>query len=130
NASMAFPTRGITIKEIFPCDNTIFRSFQNMDVAKAYSIFQYFEACLMIEEIIKSMHEENRIQIVLALPNDELKYYMDNNASLLQDLQFLMNVLYKKDSQQCAIDIRFLSFKFGENINERPYKVPGKTFKK
>src|SRR5207237_6052415 len=29
NASMAFPTRGITIKEIFPCDNTIFRSFQN-----------------------------------------------------------------------------------------------------
>lgn len=131
--SQAYPDRNIQVREIFSNNCPIMADWYDHDVGKSYSIFQYLEGCLLVDEIfmhhVSSGTAEN-FQIVFALPNDELKYYRDSNESFRKDIQFLI-------SKRCEIlnikninlQIRFLSFNYGSQLEHRPYNAPGKVLK-
>lgn len=133
-ASQDFPKKNILIQDILSDKCPIAGDWYAYDAAKAYSIFQYFEGCLLVDEIflhLASNREVKDIQIVFALPNDELKYYQDKQNSFKKDVTFLISKrcmpLNIKDVQ---LQIKFLSFKYGSQLNCRPYNALGKVLKK
>ena len=131
--SKDFPNKNIRIKEILSDTPPIIADWSAHDVSKSYSVFQYLEGCLLVDEIV--MQEvtnkgESDIQIVFALPNDEIKYYKDKGNSFQKDVSFLI-------SKRCAtmnvknirLQVKFLAFKYGSHLTERPYNARGKTLK-
>jgi|GEM_PF-3378237 len=126
--SWNFPNRNILVKEILPKDYFFVNPWRNHDVSKAYSMFQYLEGCLLIDEILTNENNLKEIQIVFALPNDELKYYKDEKESFRRDIEFLIS---KRSSSlgKISLNIRFLSFKYGSNSQERPYNAQGEVLK-
>lgn len=131
--SKKFPNKNILVKEILSSNCQIASDWHNHDTNKSYSVFQYLEGCLLVEEIF--MQEAlNKgaadIQIVFALPNDEIKYYRDKGHSFQKDIAFLI-------SKRCTtlniknihLQIKFLAFKYGSQLHDRPYNAPGKTLK-
>lgn len=133
-SSKTFSNRNIQIGEVFSKNCLIMADWYSHDVSKAYSVFQYFEGCLLVDEIFMQLNKEQLIadvQIVFALPNDESKYYKDKLNSFQKDVSFLI-------SKRCEsipivnlnLQIKFLSFKYGMQLQHRPYNAPGKIFKK
>lgn len=132
-ASKDFPNKNIQIREIFSNRGAITADWYNHDVNKSYSIFQYFEGCLLVDEIVMEEVINKKaldIQIVFAIPNDETKYYKDKAHSFQKDILFLV-------SKRCAslnikninLHIKFLAFKYGSHPNDRPYNSSGKILK-
>ncbi|MGH2611415.1 MAG: hypothetical protein ACRDFB_00015, partial [Rhabdochlamydiaceae bacterium] len=132
--SKGFPNTNITVREVFLNNCPIMADWYDQDISKSYSIFQYLEGCLLVEKIFKQLSIsklENNIQIVFALPNDELKYYKDQHDSFQKDIKFLI-------SKRCAafnikmlnLHIKFLAFKYGSQPHHRPYNAEGKVLKK
>lgn len=130
SASRKFPDRNILIKEIFSNNGPIVDRWKNDDVSKVYSVFQYLEGCLLVEEILLQESEKtSEIQIVFALPNDELKYYKDDADSFRKDIEFFLSSRCQSLKIDVALDIRFLSFKYGSDSMQRPYNAFGETIK-
>lgn len=132
-ASEHFSNNNICIREIFSNNCMIMSDWYDSDAAKSYSVFQYFEGCLIVEEIfIKLLTEEmtDDFQIVFAIPNDEIKYYKDMSNSFRDDVLFLI-------SRRCAdldikkfnLQIKFLAFQYGTALQDRPYNAPGRVLK-
>lgn len=132
-ASKSFPNRNIPIKEIFSDSGSIVADWFDQDASKSYSVFQYLEGCLLVDEIfMREFHTRGvaDIQIVFALPNDEIKYYKDKDCSFQKDVAFLI-------SKRCAtlniknihLQIKFLAFKYASHPHDRPYNASGKIVK-
>lgn len=131
--SQLFPNLDIKMKEIF--ENCLFiEPWNEYDVSKCYSIFQYMEGCLLIDEIFEKTileKKQNEHQIIFVLPNDEFKYYQDDESSFKNDVEFLLLrrlETFKLPIQQ--VSIQFLSFEYGQMSEHRPYNAPGKIVKK
>ena len=88
----------------------------------------------LIDEIFMQLITNNLpsdLQIVFALPNDELNYYRDRSGSFQNDVDYLIS----KRCRALKIDkvnlwIKFLSFKYGSQLQHRPYNAPGIVLKK
>lgn len=130
--SQNFPPSNITIGDIFHKSCPLADQWRHYDTSHAYSIFQYLEGCLVVEEILQQCLQANssEIQIVFALPNDELKYYRDEMGSFRDDIEFLVLNRFKNfDISSIHIRINFYSFKYGTRIDHRPYNTPGKVLR-
>ena len=126
-----FENTHLSVKDLFikPCQ--ILSRFNDYDVSKGYSMLQYLEAFLLIEEILsKIIFVQNNIQIVFAIPNDEIKYYRDNVNSFEKDLKIFLFHLYGRALYRMKISINFISFKYGKHEGHRPYNAPGEIIKK
>lgn len=131
-ASKKLPPINITVKSVFQDGAPLVEQWQHYDTNHAYSIFQYLEGCLLIEEIFTQCMENGlkKIKIVFGLPNDELKYYQDELGSFQKDIQFLISNHFKKvNINDVNLDIQFFSFKYGSQIDHRPYNAPGQVLK-
>jgi len=116
--SRGFPKRGFCVREIFKDDCPVMEDWYDQDTGAAYSVFQYLEGCLMVDEILEQTKRD--AQIVFVLPNDELKYYRDELGSFQKDVEFLCG----------NVRIKFLAFKYGTEKKQRPYNAPGKVLKR
>lgn len=132
-ASANARNNSLILKDIFPDGCPLLSPFYNYQTSKSYSMLQYLEGCLIVHEIIcKILDEKNNkdVEIIFMLPNDEIKYYRDENFSFKSDLEFLTKSLQGELVDRLNITVKFFSFKYGESISKRPYNVPGKGFKK
>jgi len=125
--SKYFQNKNIKIKDIFPNSCPLIEQWKNYDTSHADSIFQYLEGCLLVDEIVSQCitAESQEIQIVFALPIDELKYYRDKRCSFREDVQFLIS----KRCKSLRLNIRFFAFNYGFQTDQRPYNAPGKVLK-
>ncbi len=132
-ASVNFPKRNILTREIFSSDCPLMTHWYDQDVGKSYSVFQYLEGCLLCEEIFLKLYQEEArrtTEIVFALPNDELKYYHDNENSFQKDVEFLINKRCEElGISGISLNISFFAFKYGSKSEYRPYNAPGKVLK-
>jgi hypothetical protein len=132
-SSRDFPEKNIRVRDVFSNNCAVMADWYDYDINKSYSIFQYLEGCLIVDEVFLQLitnEQIDELQLVFALPNDELKYYKDNACSFQTDVQFLI-------SRRCEVlgientklRIKFLSFKYGTQLLHRPYNAPGKVLK-
>ncbi|MFS8562813.1 MAG: hypothetical protein LVR00_00125 [Rhabdochlamydiaceae bacterium] len=131
--SQFFPDRNFCVRDIFLDDCPVMADWYAKDVSKAYSILQYLEGCLLVDEIFtrEATHEStNELEIVFALPNDELNYYKDALGSFQKDVQFLIRKrAIDSDIKYFTLKIKFISFKYGSKLEDRPYNAPGPVLK-
>lgn len=125
-----FPDNGITIEQIFPSHPPIISRFHKVDTSKAYSALQYLEACFLVEEAIGLQPNKEEVDIVFALPNDENEYYRDDLNTFGCDLEFFLNQRLQDISSDKTVNVQFISFKYGDSLEQRPYNSPGQVFKK
>lgn len=123
----------ILVGEVFERDCCLLEEWFSIDTCKFYSVLQYLEFLFIIEKIILSLIEKDslrkRINIIFALPNDELKYYFDEENSLEKDLKFFLKKTCGALLKDREIHIQFLSFQYGSELHHRPYNSPGEILK-
>ena len=125
-SSEKVPNPNIRVRELFSSSCPIIAEWYDYDVAKAYSIFQYLEGCLLVDEIFVNQPKPHNIEIVFALPNDELKYYLDKHNSFQNDIDVLIEKKYKTQNlEHIDVKIKFLAFNFSSQSHHRPYNAPG-----
>jgi [ribosomal protein S5]-alanine N-acetyltransferase len=130
--SKCFQKKDIKVKDIFPNICSLIEQWQYYDTSHAYSVFQYLEGCLLVDEIFTQCltSESREMQIVFALPNDELKYYRDKKDSFRNDVQFLISERCKTlNIRNIKLNIQFFAFNYGSQVDQRPYNAPGKVLK-
>ena len=122
----------IRLGDIFCEQCHIICEYYNYDASKAYSILQYLEGCLVVEYIFlqQMANQKSDIEIVFALPNNELDYYKDDAQSFKMDVQFLIETICKENGvNNINLSIKFMGFKYGSCRNDRPYNAQGKVLK-
>jgi hypothetical protein len=127
-SSQEFPESQIKVKDLFTQECPIVSPCHEMDASKCYSALQYLEGCLLIDQVVQECLKEEKIEIVFALPNDELKYYRDDTNAFQKDVEFFLN--HKYGSKLRDVKVTFYSFEYGDDVNHRPYNAPGKVFNK
>jgi hypothetical protein len=131
-SSLQHANVNIRTGDIFGDQCPIINEYYNYDASKSYSILQYLEGCFLVEEIFlqQMANQKSDIEIVFALPNNELDYYRDENQSFQCDVQFLIERICKENGlRDVKINIKFLGFKYGVALSDRPYNAPGKVLK-
>lgn len=132
--SKDFQKKNILVRDIWSENCPIAADWYNYDVGKTYSLFQYLEGCILIDEIISQVNNtecQENLQIVFVLPNDENKYYEDQSSSFKKDIEFLISRHRKKtNSKKLKLEVKFLAFKYGISLNDRPYNSGGEVLKK
>lgn len=132
-ASKFFLDKNILVSQIFNGSSLLMSDFLHQDTSKAYSVFQYFEGCWLVDQIFSRIAQKDtdkEIQLVFALPNDEIKYYRDKDDSFEKDLTFLISKRCEElKINSLKIKITFISFPYGLNASQRPYNARGKSLK-
>jgi hypothetical protein len=126
-ASLNACLSGIMIKTLFKNNCPLLTKYYDYDANRGYSMLQYLEGCLLIDEIVKIvLHPFNQkdLQIFFVLPNDEIKYYKDETNAFKKDIEFLINHLHNFESNEIKVIINFFPFKYGNLAHERPYHGP------
>lgn len=126
--SESYPETGIKIGDVFPSTCQMLENILECDTGKSYSALQYIEGCYLIiktiENYVKDKFEE--INMVFALPNDEFKYYQNQedkkDNSLVQDVQHLAKLKFGEVLSGKRINIMFFTFRFMGEGN-RPYNA-------
>lgn len=132
-ASADVSNNDISINDLFKNGCCLLSKFSHANANKSYSMLQYLEGCLLVEEIISKFLEssqERKIELIFALPNDEIRYYRDKMNYFEKDLNFLLTSLHGSKINDLNVTVNFLSFKYGEFAHHRPYNSPGKVLKK
>lgn len=132
NASQSFPNNGRTLRDVFENNCPIFEEFYEWDSAKCYSIVQYVEAYFIVEKIVEEQScTQGDINVVFALPNDEAKYYRDDNNSFAKDVEMLLKIRLGNTIADRKINIHFYNFTFGDgSAHARPYLSPSPSLKR
>jgi len=132
-SSLTFADTGITVGQIFKKNCPILHPISSLDTSKAYSPIQYLEGLFLIDKLVKQKLEKSQdIELAFVLPNDESKYYRDEEDSFRNDLEFFLQEKYPVFRQKNApkINVYFLNFTFGEKPWNRPYLSGKKNIKK
>ena len=124
-----FTPCGTSLGQIFNNKAELLTEFFKIDTCKCYSNIQYLEAFFLIEKAIeKSLQENNEtVNVVFILQNDELKYYYNKMNDFQEDLKFFINSTNKRSLD---VNVKFISFKYGNENHHRPYNSPGAVFGK
>ena len=129
-SSQPFRKSGITIAELFDDHCSVLQPIFAKDASKSYSLLQYLEGYFLIKNAVKNaLAKEGPIHIVFSLPNDESKYYFNEQNSFLTDCQFLLEQEFGSQLEGREVTINFYNFQFGERIDQRPYN-DGKVLKR
>ncbi len=132
-SSEAMPDRNIKLGMVLDHNCAVLSDWFNIDTSKGYSVLQYLEGCLLIEEVVQNclrFQNNNDIELIFALPNDELKYYRDETNAFKQDVEFLLKHRMGSILKGSRINIKFLAFQYGDSAHQRPYNAPGAVFKR
>ncbi len=131
--SNGFAQIGTRVREVVGANCAVIADWYDCDVSQAYSVLQYLEGCLIVEEILARVvcgRQSTDQQIVFVLPNDELKYYRDEHSSFQQDVEFLLAKRCEElNIRNLNLSIKFLSFRYGTQVEHRPYNAPGKVIR-
>lgn len=132
-SSKHVPNSDISIGEAFENNCPIFSDWYHVDTNKFYSVLQYVEGFLLIEEIvlnaIKNKILDKDLKIVFVIPNDEIKYYFDEDNSFEKDVIFFLSHYHGDRLKGMNIQVSMLSFTYGKEKHHRPYNSPGATLK-
>jgi hypothetical protein len=132
-SSKNFPNTNISLCKVFSNNCPIMTNWFEDDAGKSYSILQYLEGCLLVDEVFveyTNMTNHKHLELVFALPNDELKYYRDSESSFQQDVKFLIEKrCIENDITDVHVKIKFLAFNYSSQKEHRPYNAPGEVLK-
>ncbi len=117
---------GLTVGEVFKNKPAIFSNILDVDTGMAYSAIQYVEGCFLVLEIAKKTILEGNVNLIFVLPNDEFEYYSEQQTTFLNDIRFLLMAEMRDQKKTNNLSIKFMPFKYGVNINKRPYNILGK----
>lgn len=107
---------GKTVGEFFEQKITLVDCVKEWDVSKSYSILQYLEGYLIMEVLIKDLEqEEKKIQFAFVLPNDEAKYYQD------EDIEKMLKAEFGEKLNGLDLNVYFRFYEYGSNMSSRPY---------
>lgn len=132
-SSEAATPANTTVGDLFHNDCPILAPWYGTNTAKSYSTIQYLEAFFLIETLIQqhlARSPTEDIQIALALPNDETKYYQDETQAFQQDLEFFIHHRFPHLLESIKITATFFPFEYGTASYQRPYNARGKVYKK
>lgn len=122
----------LTIRDIFNNYCPLLSDFFDCNLGKSYSMLQYLEGCLLIDEIIHFLCKNkfnDEVEISFVIPNDEIKYYQGQINYFQMDVNYLINFYKLNISFLRKVNIKFLAFNYGNSIENRPYNAPGKVLK-
>lgn len=131
-SSQDFPSSNLRIKDLFANNCPLLTKYYNHDTNHGYSMLQYLEGCLLVDEIVNltiNALEEECLKIFFVLPNDEIKYYQDITDYFKRDIEFLIIQRYGAALRNIKIMVNFYSFKYGEFAYHRPYNGAGDSIK-
>lgn len=113
------PEKGMKVADFFDRQSTVFDSIGDLDVVRAYSLFQYFEGYYLIHESVQKALSlgQSKVEIAFVLPNDESKYYVDYP----KDIEKMLRLDFDKEIDQINIGISMQFFKYTDSIKARPY---------
>lgn len=104
---------------VFCTSTSVFDCLKDIDVSKAYPAMQYIEGYYLIrrsvERALSNGHQ--KVQIAFILPNDEGKYYLDYP----QNIEKMLRMDFGERLSNKDINIYFQFFKYGGDMNDRPY---------
>lgn len=135
-ASKSYPKIGIKIKDVFLENCPSFAvDLVEKDASEAYSAFQFVEGTLIVSEIVKNLIlnklKNYCAEIFFILPNDELKYYQDEDNSFREILYLMIQELCETlSTHRIELRVSFISFPFGKEIKHRPYNAPSKILRR
>lgn len=127
-SSLDAKTVGFTTRSVFSGNCSILKEYMDVDASRIYSILQYLEGLFLIEKILQNFTKEI-INIAFALPNDELKYYRDENDSFQEDLIVFLEARSLLLERPRQVNVYFYSYPYGVSFRCRPYNSPGKVLK-
>lgn len=100
------------------------------DCNTQYSTLQYVEGLFLVDQLVAKTlaNAAGCINIVFALPNDEWKYYEDQNNSFAADIAFMIERRYGRKAANLQINVMFYTFKWGlDPTRSRPYNAGNKN---
>lgn len=125
-----FKEVGAKIGKIFEENCPIFEGIYEQDAAKCYSVVQYVEGCMIVDQIVQmNIGSQSAVNIVFALPNDESKYYYDQDHHFIRDLEAILKLKFENELKTKNVNIHFLCFKYGDAPHCRPYNAGKKVVK-
>lgn len=130
-ASRSALPAGIMIEDLFKNNCQLLKKYGQSDTNHAYSMLQYLEGCLLVDQIVNitmSTNSQKCMQLFFILPNDEIKYYQDKTNVFAKDIEFLLKQRYNLVGG-LKIIVNFFPFKYGEFEHHRPYHDFGAAVK-
>ncbi len=117
-------TVNINIGEVFEENCPLLEPFYKNDCAKMYSALQYIEGLYLIDKVVDEALASGRteIDLIIALPNNEWQYYLDDNQSFEEDIRAILRM---KKIETLQLNIEFCFFKYGKKTSFRPYNSIG-----
>lgn len=111
--------KGVKIAELFDNQSSLFDYTNDSDVSFAYSSMQYVEGYYLIQKSIREGLEkkQKKIDIAFVLPNDEGKYYQD----FPKEVERMLKLDFGHVLDNIEINVTFQFFKYGEDVDLRPY---------
>lgn len=127
------PKSNISIGELFSSNCPAVEEIYSSDASKAYSLFQYLEGCLLVCNLtnrLLSQKQTNAIEVVFALPNNEIDYYLKDSSLFHQDLEFFLNQLCDPSGAKgVCLAVKMVGFNYGARMSDRPYNAIGQVIK-
>lgn len=111
--------KGLSVSAFLDNKPSVFDCIKEMDVHKAYSFMQYFEAYYLVQESVRRglSKGQKKIEIAFVLPSDEAKYYVD----LPNEIEKMLKMDFGNDLTDIEINISFRFFKYKRRRDARPY---------
>jgi len=128
--SKQFENTGINMEKVLKGNCPSLQNIYEMDSSKCYSFIQYLEGLGLVKSVVQKRiktHPDNVIDVVFALPNDEAKYYRDEENSFAKDIARYLEIKIGKKNQ--TVRVHFLNFDCGPDVNYRPYNGDGESIK-
>jgi len=116
--------REITVEQFFDQNlPSCFECIKKAQLVKKYALLQNVEGYFLIERGVEKALAtgEQKINIVFLLPNDEWQYYQNFS----KDCECFKNMLFSRFGEKLngkCIDVRFIFFRYGDDLNARPYR--------
>lgn len=131
--SEMYPKSNISIGELFLRNCPAIEGIYSSDASKAYSLFQYLEGCLLVCNLtnrLLSQKQADAIEVVFALPNNEIDYYLKDSSLFHQDLEFFLGQLCDpSDAKEVCVTVKMVGFNYGTRVSDRPYNAIGQVIK-
>lgn len=119
---------GVSVESVFPGNSHLFRHFKTQDLGMLYSSLQYVEGFFIIQLILEKLSNFNKeifskkTYIQFLLPEDEYKYYLNENVCFEKDLQLMVCYVCEiLKIKSITLVVEFLSFPYDRNRSKRPY---------
>lgn len=126
-ASESYTDNQRTIGEIFKWQCPPLADLYEQKSSKCYSAIQYMEGIYLVKSLTKKALEKDpdskEINLVFALPNDEDRYYRDQDNSFAEDIKALLQEDFGNQLKNKKVNVTFLTFGYTNQPSSRPYNA-------